>query len=401
VTTVQFAVRYIPPGSQAVVDETAEAASGEELRARLNDGGNVVLALRASGRSRNTPGRRHFDVAWWCRELRTLLAAGMTAVEAIETLATGGHDAVRDRVHAGLLRALREGQSLSRAMRAAGVFPDVLIAGVTASERTSTLAHAVQDYLRYDEVLERLRRRAVSAAIYPAVVVGVGALITMFLLVFVIPRFSRMYVDFHGAVSPATHVVLWLSRALGAHLPLMLGGLAASAGACLYAWRQGWARRMLVALVERVDPLRRQWDHFRLAKLYQSLALMFRGGYTLDEALQVCQNLGLGSRMAQGLASARREIARGKPASSALGQARLTEAVTERLLSVGERTGGFEAVLQTIADRHARAFETFVERATRVIEPLLLLIVAVVVGGIVVMMYMPVFDIAGGLGGGS
>jgi general secretion pathway protein F len=171
------------------------------------------------------------------------------------------------------------------------------------------------------------------------------------------------------------------------------------AGLCLFAWQQGWVVRGLIDLVEAVEPLRRQWDHFRLAKLFQSLALMFKGGYTVDEALQVCQGLDLGPRMAAGLAVARREIARGKPASSALGQAGLTETVTERLLAVGERTGGFEAVLQTIADRHAQAFATFVERATRIVEPLLLLVVALVVGGIVVMMYMPIFDIAGGVGG--
>ena len=397
---MQFAVRYVRPGTQAVIEETAEADSEDALRARLTASGHVVLTLKASARApTRSVVRRDFDVAWWCRELGTLLRAGMTAVEAIETLAAGHDDAARTRVHASLLRSLREGQSLSRAMRGAGVFPEVLVASVTASERTSTLADALQDYLRYNEMLERLRRQAVSAAVYPAVVVSTGAFIAMFLLIFVIPRFSRMYVDFQGSVSPATKAVLWLSRALSLHLPLVLGVSAAMVGVCLFAWQQGWVTRALTGLVEGVEPLRRQWDHFRLAKLFQSLALMFKGGYTVDEALQVCQGLELGHRMAEGLATARREIARGKPASAALGHAGLTEAVTERLLAVGERTGGFEAVLQTIADRHAQTFATFVERATRVVEPLLLLVVALVVGGIVVMMYMPIFDIASGVGG--
>jgi general secretion pathway protein F len=302
-------------------------------------------------------------------------------------------------VHQALIKSLREGQSLSRAMRGAALFPEVLVASVTASERTSTLPAALDDYLRYDEMLDRLRRQAVSAAIYPAVVVGMGALIAMFLLVFVIPRFSRMYVDFQGAVSPATQAVLWLSRALAEQLPLVIAAFAATGLLLVALWRSGALGRGAVAVVEAVEPLRRQWDEFRLAKLYQSMALMFKGGYTLDEALQVCQGLELGPRMAQGLAVARREIARGKPASAALAGAQLTETVTERLLAVGERTGGFEAVLQTIADRHAQSFATFVERATRIVEPLLLLAVALVVGGIVVMMYMPIFDIAGGIGG--
>jgi general secretion pathway protein F len=322
----------------------------------------------------------------------------MTAVEAIETLAAGRHDSGRDAVHAALLKSLREGQSLSRAMRGAAVFPEVLVAGVTASERTSTLPQALDDYLRYDELLGRLRRQAVSAAIYPAVVVGVGALIALFLLLFVIPRFSRMYVDFHGALSPATRFVLAFSRLVGGQLPLVVAALAALGVLAVALWRSGVLGRAIAPCVDAIAPLRRSWDHFRLAKLYQSLALMFRGGYPLDEALQVCQGLDLGPRVAAGLVHARAEIARGKSASSALASAGLTETVTERLLAVGERTGGFDAVLQTIADRHAQAFATFVERATRIVEPLLLLAVALVVGGIVVMMYMPIFDISNGIG---
>lgn len=397
---MKFKVRYVAPGAPAVVEEEVDAASEAELRALWEASGRILLDLKAHGAGARPHADARFEVAWWCRELKTLLRAGMTAVEAIETLAAGRQDGARAPVHGALLKSLREGQSLSRAMRATGAFPEVLIAGVTASERTSTLANALDDYLRYDEMLERLRRQAVSAAIYPAVVVGLGFVIAAFLLVFVIPRFSRMYGDFAGEVSPATQAVLWLSRALRDQLPMLAAALVGAVVLILYAWRSGWVRWAAVRTVETIVPLRQQWDHFRLAKLYQSMALMFRGGYTLDEALHVCEGLALGPRIADGLALARAEIARGRAASHALKAGGLTETVTERLLGVGERTGGFEAVLQTIADRHAQSFGVFVERATRVVEPLLLLVVALVVGGIVLMMYMPIFDIAGGIGAG-
>jgi len=333
-----------------------------------------------------------FDVAWWCRELGTLLKAGMTVVEALETLDAQSRGTVREAVHTQLLRCLREGQSLSRAMQGSTVFPSVLIASVTASERTSTLTSALEDYLRYDEMLERLKRQVTSAAIYPAVVVTLGLLISLFLLLYVIPRFSRMYVDFHGAVSVPTQVLMFVSRALQERLPFVVGSLAALVVAVVWAWRQGHVLAAAVWVIEAVEPLRRQWVHFRLAKLYQSLALMFRGGYTLDEALAVCGGMALGATVQASIAETRAELARGRAVSAAFGEAGLTDTVSERLLSVGERSGGFDAVLQTIADRHAAAFATFVERATRIVEPLLLLIVALVVGGIVVMMYMPIFD---------
>ena len=392
----RFRVRYFDPARSGVVEEAIEAASEAAARETLAAARRVVLDLQplaagpASVRASGAP----FDVAWWCRELRTLLKAGMTVVEALETLQAQAGGGVREQVHGHLLRALREGQSLSRAMRGSGAFSDVLVASVSASERTSTLVDALDDYLRYDELLRRLRRQAVSAAIYPAVVTALGAVIALFLLLYVVPRFSRMYTDVHRNLSPATQAVLWLSAMVRSHFAVIIAALGAAGFGAVAAWRSGWVARAAAGVVASIGPLDRRIDAYRLAKLYQSLALMFRGGYTLDEAIEVAGSLDLGRRLSGSLAQARRDIARGRSVAAALSEAGLTDAVTERLLAVGERTGAFDTVLQTIADRHAEDFATFVERATRIIEPLLLLGVALVVGGIVVMMYMPIFDIA-------
>jgi general secretion pathway protein F len=393
---VRFLVRSMPPGAAAVTEAQIDAGSVAEARSRVAAQGHAVLSVRATQLAASAP---RFDVAWWCRELRTLLRSGMTVVEAIEALAAGKHDPARDRVHAGLVAALMQGQSLSRAMTTVGGFPQVLVAGVIASERTSTLVDALDDYLRYEDMVERLRRQAVSAAIYPAVVIGLGVAITQFLLLFVIPRFSRMYADRQSGLSTATEMVLWLSRLLQQHLAWIVVAMVLLGVLLVVAIREGWLVRMFTAVSESNAELRTQIDHFRLAKLYQSLALMVRGGYTVDEALGVGEALDLGPRLQTSLTQTRLDIARGRNASSAFARAGLTEVVTERLLAVGERTGAFDTVLQTIADRHAERFATFVERATRIVEPLLLLIVALVVGGIVVMMYMPIFDMANSLGG--
>lgn len=405
-SAITFDVRLLRRGSAAVESARLDAASEAELRTRLDSEGVVVLTLQ---RSRAAPAAARpalnrggaFDVGWWCRELRTLLLAGMTAVEAIETLAAGQRDAVRERVHEALLKALHEGQSLSRAMAGAGVFPEVLVASVMASERTSTLPSALEDYLRYDGMLRKLRQQLVSAAIYPAVVVTLGGSICLFLLLFVVPRFSRMYADLHGPVSAATRIVLWVSQTVQQRWPLLLAAMAGMLMLALFLWRSGVLLRLGAALIEGIPPLERQWREFRLAKLYQAMTLMIKGGYAFDEALQVCAGLDAGPRVARQLQGVRAEIARGRSASAALAGAGLTEIVTERLLAVGERTGSFAAVLQVIADRHSQTFTTFIERATRIVEPLLLLLVALAVGAIVVMMYMPIFDIAGGLGVGT
>jgi len=390
---VWYRVRVFDPATAAIREECLEATSQAALAQTLEGAGAVVLSVAREG----TIGRSRaasIDVAWWCRELRTLLSAGMTVVEALETLHAQPLGPARAAVHQALVEALRQGQALSAAMETVGGFPGVLIAGIKASERTSAMLEALDDYLRYDDMLERLRRQATSAAIYPALVVTLGGLITLFLLLFVIPRFSRMYTDLHGPVSFATQILLTISRALSSHGPLIAALLVAAVAALAWAWRRGDLARAAIRVADRISPLQRQFDQFRLAKLYQSLALMFRGGYPLDEALRFSAALGLGPRMANGVRIAQLGLTRGQRVSSAFADGGLTDEVSARLLAVGERTGNFDRVLQTIAQRHAANFTTFVERATRLIEPLLLMIVALFVGGIVVMMYMPVFDIA-------
>ncbi len=393
---MQFLTRWIAPQQATIAEAVLEAVDEATLRGRLQTEGAVVLSIDRVRTATVRRGSKDFDVAWWCRELATLLRAGMSAVEAIETLQlqttrAGGEVQVR------LLTALHQGHSLSQAMQSAGRFPPVLVASVLASERTSRLADALEDFLEYDRQLKTLRRQALSAAVYPAVVVCVGMLIALFLLTFVMPRFARMYGSFRGEVSWVTQLMLWLSGALTNALPVVIGSAATLIFCAAWMFSDGRGLRLWARVVAGVPPLRRAQKDFSRAKLFQALMLTLRGGYSLVEALRVCERLGLGLGMDRALLKARQAIERGEPASQALGHADLVDAVGERLLRVGERGGQFEQVLKTLGERHSEAFATFVQRATRLVEPLLLLVVAVLVGGIVIMMYMPIFDVANGL----
>jgi len=400
---MQYVIRWFDPELSSiredVVDVPEPARLAEATAQRVERSGGVVLSTQPvrTAQRRVIRGEAALDVGWWCRELRTLISAGMTVVEALETVNAQALGQARARANSELVTKLHEGKALSVAMREVGAFPAVLVAGVTASERTSGLVEALDEYLRYDEMLQKLRKQVISAAIYPAVVVALGALIVLVLLLFVVPRFSQMYHDLRGSVSTTTKILVSLSRALSEHGAFIGLCAAAIVGALVFAWHRGVIQSAFTALARRIGPLQRQLDQYRLAKLYQSLALMFRGGYPLDEALAQCAALGLGNRMDSGIRSAGASLARGVRVSEALGDAGLTDTVAARLLAVGERTGNFDRVLQTIAERHAGRFTTFVERATRIVEPILLLLVALVVGGIVIMMYMPVFDIASSL----
>lgn len=392
---MRYEVRSFDAARAQVCSRTVEAADLVAARALAAADGGSLLSVRALARGA-APARP--DLAWWCRELRTLLDAGMTVVEALEALRAQPLGAAREQLHTTLLDLLQQGVALSDALRRAGGFPPMLVAGVKAGERTSALVPALDDYLRYHDMLAALRRRAITASIYPALVLVLGLLIVVFLLMVVVPRFAGLYAGLSGPVSLPTAGLLATSRLLEEYRLAMAGDLAALLVALVWAWQAGALGRLLARGADAIGPVRRRLDEFRLAKLYQSLALMFKGGYALDEALRHCESLGLGARLRAGTQRAGVALATGRRVSDAFDAGGLTDEVTRRLLAVGERTGNFERVLQTIAERHAGRFETLVERATRVVEPAMLLAVALLVGGLVLLLYMPIFDLASQLG---
>ena len=401
---MKLRVRLLDPVRMTVSEELMDAPSRESLGQRLPDGRKVLtaepvrdpVAVRAASHEGPAGARaRALDIAWWCQELRTLLVAGMTVVEAIETLqAQSGADGARAELQAALLAQLHQGKSLSVAMQALDRFPMVLVASVRASERSSSLAEALSDYLRYHEMVEALRKKVVSAAIYPSLVLGLGLLVSGFLIVVVLPRFASMYADLRGEMSWSTHLLTLSSVFVREHRLSLLAGAAALGALAVVAWRQGAIQRAAMRAAGWIPPVKRALREFRLAKLYHSMTVMFRGGYTLDETLLRCEGLALGEQMDDAMRGARTALTRGVRVSSAFSDAGLTDTVTQRLLAVGERSGNFERVLQTIAERHAGNFAAFMDRATRIVEPLMLLLVSLLVGSIVVLMYLPIFDIA-------
>jgi len=394
-----YRVRLLDTGQMAVSQELMELAAPDALgpHGTVLPDGRKLLSVEAvpavsAAMPRAQRGRAaKVDMAWWCQELRTLLQAGMTVVEAIETLQAQVTDPGRANLQAQLLQ---QGQALSAAMQSLEAFPMVLVASVRASERTSSLAEALSDYLRYHEMVETLRKKVISAAIYPALVLGLGLVVSFFLLMVVLPRFAAMYADLRGAMTWSTQLLVFTSRFVRAHQAGLLGGALVLVAGLVLAWRRGLVQQGVARIGLAIGPIGRAITQFRLAKLFHSMTVMFRGGYTLDEVLVRCEGLALGAELDRALAVARAALNRGVRVSTAFAEAGLADTVTHRLLAVGERSGNFERVLQTIADRHAASFATFMDRATRIVEPVLLLFVALLVGGIVVLMYLPIFDIA-------
>ncbi|MDR2880657.1 MAG: type II secretion system F family protein [Azoarcus sp.] len=395
----QWQIRQWDLSTQRLDVRRVTAVSAQVAGEQVATDRQLVLSITEVTADDHRPAgtRTKFDVAWWCHELKALLMAGMTVTEALDALNAETKVSERRWVLASLSTKLAAGKSLSAAMESVNVFPSVLIAGVVAGERSGELVPALEDYLAYQRMIDRLFSKARAAAVYPTLVLVIGFIVIGLLLLFVMPRFSLIYRDRPDLQNGLSGSLLAFSVWISAHRIAVLGAVTTFIGGCVLAFGQPAFRNRLVLMVEFFGPARTWLDEFRKAKFYQSLAVMIRGGYALDESLLRCRGLGLGSRFERAVAIIHDAVTKGTAPAEAFARSGLTDPITERLLRVAERTGSMVPILQALTDRHADRFSTAVDRLARLVEPLLLLLVSLAVGTVVVLMYLPIFDLASGI----
>jgi general secretion pathway protein F len=393
---MQFLVRSVRSGEDSVLQQQVHAVDGSSLRAQLQAAGHTVLSVdTVPVRTPWFKKRARQQYPLFCKEVRTLIRAGMTVVEAVDTLSRKSSLIGReDSIAAVLLARLQQGQALSTALEGMDDAPPVLLAAVRAGERTSNLGEALDDYLRFDSLVEQLRRKFVSASIYPALVTGLGVAISLFLLMVVMPNFARMYQDLRGKATGSTALMIDASQYLSAHRAQVFVAIALLALAFVWWLQSGLAKQAVLRFMGLVPWLRSRVDDFQLAMMYQALALLLKGGYAMTQAMTVAGDSALSVEVALALAQARERIEQGASVSQSLTDAGLCDEVDRRLMAAAERNGDFHLAADVVSRMHGERFELFVERVTRIVEPVLLLFVALIVGSIVVMMYLPVFDMA-------
>lgn len=372
--------------------EAADAVDAE--RQAVAQGHAVLSVAHAPFISRlQTSSRARFPLLLFSQELLSLLNSGISIVEAIETLTEKEH---RPAVRATLQRivvGLCEGKPFSATLEdAPQAFPPLYAATIRASERTSGLSEALARYIAYASQLETLRGRLVSAAIYPALLVAVGGLVILFLMGYVVPRFSHIYEDMGGNLPLLSRLLLQWGLAVEHYWPLLLGLVAALVvGAMQGSVRRTVAQR-LVRLMWRIPAAGERMRVFQLTRMYRTLGMLLLGGIAIVPALDMVTGL-LSSALQTRLTNVTKSIREGNTISQAFEAGGLTTAVALRMLRVGERAGNMGEMMERIAAFHDEEMARWAEWATRLFGPLLMLLMGLLIGVIVVLMYLPIFQL--------
>jgi general secretion pathway protein F len=393
---MQFEIRAIKEAegvARLALEAADEAAAREQARAQ----GFTVLSAKRKGLAgaMREPWKRRFPLQLFGQELLALLSAGLSLVEVFDTMVAKEAHTESRRLLAGVRERLFEGRSLSDALGAAPqAFPPLFVATVRAAERTGDLAEALARYIAYQERLALVRKKVLNASIYPAVLLVAGAAVTLFLLGYVVPRFAGIYGEVGRELPFLSRVLVELGLLLNTH-----GGLVAAAAVSLVtaavALRARGGRAFARCLAG-IPAIGARMRVYHLARFYRTLGMLLRGGTPFVAALGMASGL-LPPELRGHLARATARIREGASISTAMDESGLTTPVAIRMLRVGEKSGDMAEMMERIAVFHDEDLARWIEWFTRLFEPLLMALIGVVIGAIVVLMYLPVFELAGSM----
>lgn len=379
----------------AVLASSVDAVDEPDARRQLGLLGLRVISLAPVRRARLWSKAAKVPLVIFSQELVALLDAGLSLVESIEALTEKEHNATVRRPLEQILSRLYEGQTLGAALAEhPNVFPHLYVATVRASERTGSLREALTRFIAYQQQVDSLRKTLINASIYPAVLLGAGMLVTLFLMVYVVPRFSSIYEELGSDLPFASRVLLQWGKLLEAHTAAVVcigAGVAAGLG---YGFSRRSTRAALGALIARLPTIGRQLRLYQLARLYRTVGMLLRSGMPAVTAMNMSSGL-LSESLRASFADATRAVKEGQSIANSMELHNLTTPVAARMLRVGERSGNMGEMTERIAAFYDEELARWVAIVTRLIEPLFMTVIGLLIGVIVVLMYFPIFQLAG------
>jgi len=397
-------------GNEGLTALAIDASDAGDAMGQASAQGYTVIAVKTreawAGLAASAPlaglaslsgGRHRFPLVQFSQELLSLLQAGLPLLEAIETLAEREQRPWLRSTLMKIIGGLYEGRPLSQALEQfPGQFPALYVATVRASERTGALPEALGRYITYQSQMDVVKRQVISSSIYPVLLICVGGLVTLFLMVYVVPRFSHIYADMGTHPPLLSRLLMDWGHLIADHGFLVAGALASGAALLAYLCTRPTIRHGIEEVFWRLPKIGERMYIYQLARFYRSLGMLLRGGMPVVTALQMSSDL-LRFALRGHLAKAQARIREGLAMSEAMDANGLATPIALRMLRVGERTGQMGEMMERIAAFYEDETARWVERFTKLFEPLLMVFIGGLIGFIVLLMYFPIFELAGAI----
>lgn len=387
------------------VEGYIEEENEDHARALLKSQGYLVFQVRKGGswsgallggfkQSFGKVSQQEFLV--FNQELLALLKAGLPVLKVWDLLI----ERARHPAFQAALRAVRQdirgGLSGSDALaRHPAHFPRLYVATLKAGEQSGNLPEVLQRYITYLKLMIELRQKITKALAYPGFLVLVGIGVIVFLLTYVMPTFVAIYGDQAKSLPPATLALMTVVKTLQGWFPLFLLGTVAAVLGFRYWYKSEAGRPVWDRVLLTVPGLGGLLTRHYTIQLTRTLATVLAGGIPLVEALSIAKGSVTNRQISGKLGDAVDRVRTGETLAASLADIQTIPKMALEMIAVGEETGSLETMLRDVAEFYESELDVKLSQLTTWIEPVLILVMGLFVGTIVIIMYLPVFQMAG------
>jgi type IV pilus assembly protein PilC len=341
------------------------------------------------------------DLAIFTRQFATMINAGLPLVQCLDILSQQTENPTFKGVIASVMNDVESGSTLAEGLRRhPKIFDKLFTNMVQAGEAGGVLDDILLRLASYIEKAEALRRKVKGAMTYPVVVFVVAISATVFMLMFIIPTFAKIFLEFGGELPLPTKIVLGASNFLREAWYILLGFVIA----VIFLYRRyvgtEGGRRNVDRFMLRIPVLGDVLRKGSIARFTRTLGTLISSGVPILDGLEITAQTSGNKVIEEAIMETRGSIREGETIAAPLRQSKVFPPMVVQMIGIGEETGALDEMLNKIASFYDDEVNTAVDTMTSVIEPIMIVVMGLLVGGMVVAMYMPMFKLISVVAGG-
>ncbi|MDY6839119.1 MAG: type II secretion system F family protein [Thermodesulfobacteriota bacterium] len=346
------------------------------------------------------PRVRNADVVVFARQFATMINAGLPLIQCLDILQAQQENKTFKTMLKDIKESVESGSTLADALgKYPAIFDDLFANMVAAGETAGILDTILNRLSEYMEKAQRLKKQVKSAMTYPIIVLVVAVLVISVILVFVIPVFKEMFEDFGGALPVPTQIVVNMSEFVQSNILYVIVGIVIF----VFLFRKFYATEKGRAIVDnyllKIPIFGALLRKVAVAKFTRTLGTMVGSGVPILDALNITAKTSGNKTVETAIMKTRSAISEGQTMAAPLGETGVFPSMVCQMVAVGESTGALDSMLAKIADYYDEEVDAAVATLTSMIEPFMMVFLGATIGGLVIAMYLPIFQMAGAIGG--
>lgn len=332
------------------------------------------------------------DLAILTRQFATMIDAGLPLIQCLTILSTQSDNKILRDVTSRVAHDVEIGTTLAEALRQhPKIFNDLYVNLVEVGEAGGILDEVLRRLSVYIEKAAALKKKVKSALFYPATIISVAIVVVVFLLIFVIPVFAKMFEGFGATLPLPTLIVLKLSDLFRDYFYVFFGLIFAIIFGFRTFYRTEQGKNTIDPVLLKLPIFGILIRKVAVARFTRTLGTLVTSGVPILDGLQITARTAGNKVIEKAVMATRISVSSGKTISEPLKSSNAFPPMVVQMISVGEQTGSLDAMLNKIADFYEEEVDVTVSALTSLLEPLLIVFLGVIIGVLVVAMYLPIF----------